>query len=283
MKMIFKSAAVAAVGLSLGLTMGLTSAHAGDGGYSKAIKKAIYKNEHRKEGDSARDQYRHPGKVLKFFGITEKSAVGEVNPGGMWYSRILGPLLKDKGLYAGLEHHPAHYSNYANYAKNLKAYSSKVAGMKDVFGDRAIGANLFQINSPVKEGSLDVVMVVRAMHNWHRRDFMVGGLAEVHSKLKDGGILGVVQHREPETSKATTDESTQRGRWKQSELIKIIEKNGFKLVEASEINANKKDDGTRSVWTLLPGLRGPAEGKEERRKIGESDRMTLKFKKVSKK
>lgn len=287
-KQIFTGTMIAGLSLAMGgMSSAMASAdHHGTAAQGKSVSaavKAALKNPHRKEGDAARDQYRHPAKVLSLFGITKDSAVGEVNPGGMWYSRVLGPLLKDSGTYAGMEHHPASYAAYPAYAnRNLKPYRQKMAGMGDIFGDRAIASHLFQLDSPVKDGSLDVVMVVRAMHNWQRRGFMDGGLAEVHSKLKDGGILGVVQHREPETSDKKTEDSVKNGRWKQSELIKKIEENGFKLVTASEMNANPKDDGTLPVWALPPSLGGPEKGKEERRAIGESDRMTLKFMKVNK-
>ncbi|WND03725.1 hypothetical protein QGN29_04960 [Temperatibacter marinus] len=263
--------------LLVGLTLGLPSVSAGD-----SVKMAVEKNGHRVEGQSARDSQRHPEQVLKFFGIDEKSTVIEVNPGGMWYSRILGPLLKQEGLYIGLEHHPASYSAYARYMSNLKKYRSKMKDMNDVFGDKAIAGHLFQLDSPVKPGSVDTAMVVRAMHNWERRNFMAAGLNELHGFLKEGGTLGVVQHREPESSAAETKDSVQRGRWKQSELIKVIEAHGFKLVEASEINANPKDKEAVSVWTLPPRLAGDEEGKAARKAIGESDRMTLKFVKVAK-
>lgn len=274
MNKILKGAAFAAFGLAISL-----SAHAD--GHKDAVSKALNHNKHRMENDAVRDAARHPAEVFKFLGITETSTVAEVNPGGMWYSRILGPLLKNKGQYVGIEHHPVSYASSANYAGRLAGYRAKMAGMKDVFGDRAVAAHLMQLDSPVKDGSLDVVMVVRAMHNWQRRNFMDAGLMHLHAKLKDGGILGVIQHREPESSTAETKDSVNRGRWKQSALIAVIEKQGFKLVEASEINANPKDTKATSVWMLPPGLRGPKETKEIMKAIGESDRMTLKFKKIS--
>lgn len=241
----------------------------------------ILKNPHRKAADHKRDAARHPLEVMKFFDITPTSTVVEVNPGGMWYSRILGPYLKDHGQYIGLEHHPVSYTYARRYSAGLRAYRSKMAGMKDIFGPKAIAAHLLQLDSPVKDNSVDTVMVVRAMHNWQRRNFMEAGLAELHRVLKDGGILGVVQHREAETSDKPVDETVNRGRWRQSELIKVIESHGFKLVATSEMNANPKDkDGIR-VWMLPPILSGPDETKDKMLAIGESDRMTLKFKKVS--
>ena len=63
--------------------------------------------------------------------------------------------------------------------------------------------------------------------------------------------------------------------------IEIAEKHGFMLVSKSEINANPKDTANhpRGVWTLPPVLRLKDQDKEKYEAIGESDRMTLLFKK----
>jgi len=69
---------------------------------------------------------------------------------------------------------------------------------------------------------------------------------------------------------------------RQKDLIALIEAHGFELVAASEINANPKDsaDHPGGVWNLPPNLRGVAEADKPRlTAIGESDRMTLLFRK----
>ena len=63
-----------------------------------------------------------------------------------------------------------------------------------------------------------------------------------------------------------------------------MELNGFELAGQSEINANAKDtaDYADGVWTLPPSLRtakDDPEGQDKYKAIGESDRMTLLFKK----
>ena len=54
------------------------------------------------------------------------------------------------------------------------------------------------------------------------------------------------------------------------------------MISKSEINANPKDtkDHPRGVWTLPPVLRLKEQDKEKYLNIGESDRMTLLFKKL---
>ena len=76
---------------------------------------------------------------------------------------------------------------------------------------------------------------------------------------------------------------------KQSRVISAFEDAGFELIAESEINANPKDtrDHPFGVWTLPPVRRSSPRGEAfdpnfDRTKydaIGESDRMTLKFRK----
>ena len=63
--------------------------------------------------------------------------------------------------------------------------------------------------------------------------------------------------------------------------IEMAEDAGFKLVAKSEINANPKDtkDHPEGVWTLPPTLRLKEQDRETYVAIGESDRMTLLFRK----
>ena len=62
-------------------------------------------------------------------------------------------------------------------------------------------------------------------------------------------------------------------------VIELAEKAGFVLAGKSEINANPADtaDHPNGVWSLPPTLRIDDAEKDNYRKIGESDRMTLKF------
>ena len=67
----------------------------------------------------------------------------------------------------------------------------------------------------------------------------------------------------------------------EAHAIEVALKNGFELVTKSEINANPKDtkDHPKGVWTLPPRLRLDDVDTEKYESIGESDRMTLLFRK----
>ena len=103
--------------------------------------------------------------------------------------------------------------------------------------------------------------------------------------LRPGGILAVEQHRAAEGA----DPRAGTGYVPESYVIDAARKAGFMLEARSEINANPKDtkDHPFGVWTLPPTRRSaptdhPADPNFDHTKydaIGESDRMTLKFRK----
>jgi predicted methyltransferase len=62
---------------------------------------------------------------------------------------------------------------------------------------------------------------------------------------------------------------------KQSAVIAAFERAGFVLEETSEMNANPNDPADGMVWRLPPSTTDNPETSE----IGESDRMTLRFRK----
>ena len=64
-------------------------------------------------------------------------------------------------------------------------------------------------------------------------------------------------------------------------MIEFAELAGFELEARSEANANPRDtkDYPGGVWTLPPSLAGDDANREKYLAIGESDRMTLRFRK----
>ena len=129
-----------------------------------------------------------------------------------------------------------------------------------------------------EQESVDAVLTFRNLHNWlgPQMDLI---FANSYKALKPGGLFGVVEHRaKPGTSMEVMKKS---GYVTEEHAIEIAKKHGFTLVSKSEINANPKDTANhpRGVWTLPPVLRLKDQDKEKYEAIGESDRMTLLFKK----
>jgi predicted methyltransferase len=121
------------------------------------------------------------------------------------------------------------------------------------------------------------VITFRNLHNWIERNEAEGALAAFRRALKPGGVLGVVDHRgRTDLSQAAQMKS---GYVRQDYAIALIEKAGFRLVAASEANANPQDtkDHPAGVWTLPPTYRLKDQDRAKYQAIGESDRFTLKF------
>jgi predicted methyltransferase len=102
-------------------------------------------------------------------------------------------------------------------------------------------------------------------------------LSAMHTVLKTGGVLGIVQHRQTESVKQ--DPRAESGYVREDYVIALVEAAGFALAGRSEINANPKDtkDYPEGVWTLPPGFELGDVDRGKYQAIGESDRMTLKF------
>ncbi len=258
--------------LSSFLALLATDAYASD---QEALKKIIA-GEHRSAQHKARDQYRHPLQTLGFFDIHNYMTVVEIWPGGGWYTEILAPFLKDEGLF-----YAAHFSADSDipYFKNsLQKFVAKTQAAPEIYGKM----HLTVLQPPeyleiAPAGSADRVLTFRNVHNW-----MNAGQAETVFKamfrvLRQGGLLGVVEHRNPAAVKQ--DSQADSGYVSEDYVIKLAEQAGFKLLDKSEINANPKDttNHPQGVWTLPPTLRLKEQNKNKYLNIGESDRMTLKF------
>lgn len=240
----------------------------------QAIEKAVNGNAFRTDRDKERDQYRNPAQTLAFFGIEPSMTVAELGPSSGWYTRILAPLTAEHGKYIALNGSPTPGSRYERSMQWRETFINHENGL---FGDNATARYIGQAVPFAAPNSVDAVLVIRGMHGQIGRGDVNGLLAEILQSLKPGGVLGIVQHREREDVD-TDPKETMRGYVKQSYIVELVEKAGFKLAASSEINANAKDPANweKGVWTLQAS-KPFAEKDKQFQEIGESDRMTLKF------
>lgn len=223
-----------------------------------------------------RDKYRNPAATLAFFGLKPGDTVVELWPGGGWYTEILAPHANAGG---------GTYYAAAPWERGLNKVKEWQAAKPDLYGRIQLAEFPHAGTNPkVPDGSADLVLTFRNVHNWRFGgvDNTANAFRQIYAMLKPGGTLGVVEHRLNESDNSAREEKS--GYMKESSVIAFAEAAGFKLVGKSEINANPKDtkDYPKGVWTLPPRL---AEGDKDREKylaIGESDRMTLKFVKPAK-
>ena len=239
-----------------------------------AIREAVSAST-RSPANTARDVYRHPVETLAFFGVKPNQTVVEIWPGGGWYTEILAPLTKGHGtLYAA--------GPWPNGLKGSQALQAKDAA---TYGAVKLAAFPWAEGQPkVPDGSADAVLTFRNVHNWRmgnaqEGDYSAKAFAQMFAMLKPGGVLGIEDHRLPESASAEREKTS--GYLKVSTVRRLAEGAGFKFVAASEVNANPRDtaDWPEGVWTLPPSYALKDVDRAKYAAIGESDRMTLKFKK----
>ena len=234
----------------------------------------------RRNEDRARDAFRKPAETLSFFQISPTMKVGEYAPGGGWYSRLLGLYLGPKGKLVGLYFNPLSGSFNEKSQQGIRdgaaKYPAEVAGWSGQPADRFAAMTLDAVPE-AERGTFDRIIVARMMHNLLRWNIADSEVKAMRALLKDGGLLGIEQHRAKANAPfAYTDGS--KGYLREADVIKFMEINGFDFVGKSEANANPRDsaDYPEGVWELPPVLRTK---REALKAVGESDRMTLLFRK----
>ncbi len=235
---------------------------------------------HRSAENIARNVYRHPVQTLTFFGIEEEMTVLEIMPGGLSYSEVIAPALLGSGRYVAAGIDASNPDLPAYQLKGQARMEQRFAAEVDVFGDVEIvtlpASGVADFGGPE---SVDMVLTFRNMHGWLRADIADRVVESFYAVLKPGGVLGVVQHRAGPAS--NPDPTAFIGYLSEERVIAVVEGAGFVLEARSEINANTADKANypKGVWTLPPTLMLGDEDRERYLAIGESDRMTLRFRK----
>jgi predicted methyltransferase len=246
------------------------------------------------EENKARYQSRNPEATLNFFGIKPGMTVVEALPGGGWYSKILLAYLGVNSQLIGVDYSQKLWPNFSFMtAERIEAkktwvstWSTQAEQWRDDDG-ASIAAFQFDEMPASMVGSADAILFIRALHNLARFEangnFLSNSLKETYTILKPGGIVGVVQHQARE-DRPDDWSNGDNGYLKKSFVVAKMQAAGFEFVGESNINENTQDQATVGdiVWRLPPSLSGSKDDDEKRSAmlaIGESNRMTLKFRK----
>lgn len=239
----------------------------------------LLESDHRSDAHKARDRYRHPRETLAFFGLSPTQTVADIWPGSAgWTTEILAPYLRDHGRYIAAGYDLETETSFKPEPHH-REYLAKLAARPDLY-DRVLHGRVSQCRFDIAPtGSVDLILFLRLAHVFARNDALGGLFAAMFGALKPGGVLGLIEHRAP--AGQARDPHALRGYMHQGHVIDMVCNAGFALEASSEINANPADtaDHPLGVWNLPPWLWGGDKDRDKYLAIGESDRMTLRFRK----
>ena len=225
--------------------------------------------------------------TLRFFGLQPRMSVVEFWPGSGWWTEILAPYLAEGGgsyIAAGFQTGPD--ADPAQTALT-DAFQKRFTNDRRLYGEIAL-SEFGPTSGPVAPaGTVDLALFMRNIHAWMAAGIAEMAFADAYAALRPGGVLGVEQHRlGPDKDQ---DPTAADGYVQEAFVRQLAAEAGFAFVAASEINANEKDtkDHPFGVETLPPmGLTAPRGSppdptfdRSKYDEIGESDRMTLRFRK----
>jgi predicted methyltransferase len=254
------------------------------GGVNRARIDAALAASTRPVADRARDEFRHPAATLEFWGLAPGMTVVEIGPGGGYWTEILAAYCAANGGKL--------ICTFGDPDRMNEQRRTSVASFMQRFSAPAYGGvvqqGVFDSGStkPITEpGTADLVISSRNFHGFYLQNIKDYALAQIKASLKSGGLVGIEQHR----GDATRANNPSSGYIRQDVVVADMLGAGFRFDGSSEINANPRDtkDHPFGVWTLPPVARTspqgqPADPTFDRTRydaIGESDRMTLRFKK----
>ncbi len=201
---------------------------------AQKIQAAIH-SEVRSDADKARDENRKPVQTLEFFGLEEDMRVLELVPEGGWYTKILAPVLADKGqLYLAigtrqlgdlLERSPA-----LGKAKVLPLkVSFEPTEHRGIFklGEFTLGVE-----------DIDLALTFRNLHNFDEPSQQHIHQA-VFEALKPGGRYGIIDHTRRHNEPFATE------RWRRLDpvtVIRQVEQAGFEFVDSSDLHYRPDDE-----------------------------------------
>jgi predicted methyltransferase len=190
--------------------------------------------------EKARDVNRLPVEILSFFRMREDMRVIEILPAGGWFTKILGPVLKDRGkLY--VTHPPGRYADQFRAIANLPGLEK----VEEVgWGATATGTGgAFGPSGKWNVQPVDLAVTFRNYHNFSVADRATVNKS-VFDALKPGGYYGIVDHTRRHNEPGTRENSR---RVDPVQVIKEVQDAGFVLVDYSNLYYRPTDNLTLEV------------------------------------
>lgn len=215
---------------------------AGATGPSQAVRDAV-ESEARLPEDRSRDPGRRPAQVLDFFQVAPGMKVIEFGAGGGYFTELLARVVGPQGHVIGQNPYFFLRQSGAEYVKRFAP--RRLTNIVLIFGDQSL--------LHIPDDSLDAAYIIDTYHDiaYDAADgdrmsrFAASALADARRVLRKNGILGIVDHRAPET--ASRADATALHRIPESMLRKDLEAAGFVFEASAEFLGNPAD-GRSKAW-----------------------------------
>ena len=195
--------------------------------------------------DTARDAARHAAETLAFAGARPGARVGEILPGGGYFTRLLAVAVGEQGRVYPVVRPDATVAGWEKPALEVAAQYPNATAVRSEF-------TAMSFPEP-----LDVVFTAQNYHDFHITYYHFGDVAQINraafAALKPGGAYMVIDH----SAVAGTPPSAERDslhRIDQAAVRREVEAAGFVLDAESDALRNPADPRTAGVFD--PAIRG---------------------------
>jgi len=192
----------------------------------------------RPKADRDTDFRRLPYQTILFSGVKEGDVVGELFPGGGYYTRMLSDVVGPKGKV---------------YALETTRWPSSVEATKKVLNEKG-RSNVHLTATPfgtfdIPE-KIDLFWITQNYHDLRIAEYGTVDMAafnkHVFDSLKPGGTYFIVDHQ---ANAGTTEEQIAKlHRIEKAVVIKEVEGAGFQLVGESNALHRPGDDHTKTIF-----------------------------------
>ena len=199
--------------------------------YAQSVTDAVQQAmqlDYRTAADTARDTNRSPADAIAFMGLEADMSVFEFAPGNGWYTKILAPVLKDKGsLSVG---YPAEWLADLSELMATPPMTKVRQVSMAMDWDYDLRAYSFE-GIDFQSSGLDMFLNIREYHNLHGDDRAAFNRA-VFAALKPGGRYIVIDHTRRHNQPDTPEN------WRREDPVVVlseVQNAGFILLKSSDM------------------------------------------------
>jgi len=200
----------------------------------------------RPQEDRDRDAARHPAETLAFAGIQPGMRVGEIFPGGGYFTRLFAVAVGDEGRV------------YPTIRPDGVAgeYETPILAVAAQYPNATMARTLY--DALAYPEPLDVVFTAQNYHDMPLTEYNLGNRAQMNATafaaLKPGGVYIIIDHSAIAGAPIETNAATSIHRIDQAAVRAEVEAAGFVFDGESEVLRNPADNRTTSVFD--PAIRG---------------------------